>query len=214
MRYTGIPIPESLINNNTLISILILVSVVVLILIKQRQSLFVSSLYNLYSNNSFLTGKITISDQIQQYSLLALSLFGVSLFFAHTIQLQSLSWNGIGYLFTMLAAYFVIKLIAMQVYLRLFFGSHIKEFIYKYISLTIALGLNCFAAFILLKYAPLIPATFLYGYMLLIAITYTLSVFYILFRHFFYSFALILHLILYLCTLEIMPILIAIKWAL
>lgn len=212
MRYTGIPLPENTIHNDTLISTIILISVVILLLIKQRQSLFTSLLSNLYSNNSFLTGKITFADQLQQYTLLAVSLLGTSLFIAYT--LHTFYWQSIAYLFALLVTYMGLKIIAMQAYLKLFFGHNIQEFTYKYVTLTILLGINCFLVFILLKYAPLIPVHFLYGYVLLIALTYMLSVFYILFRHFFYRISLIFHLILYLCTLEILPILVVLKWAL
>lgn len=212
MRYAGIPLPADIINNNLLISTLVLISMVMLLLLRERQSLFISSLQSVFSNEIFFAGKITFGDQLQQNLLLVLSLVGISFFSASTLYAHP-SWSNIGLILAGLILFFLLKIGIMQAYFRLFFGKRIQEFMYKYTSLTIVFGISCFIAFLLQLYAPLVPQLLLHSFLVFMLVIYSLSVTYILFRHFFNRPCLIFHFILYLCTLEILPILILLKWA-
>ena len=212
-RHVGIPLTDTLLNSDTSVSISFLVCISILLLFKQRNSIFSASLQSVFTGDLFFIGKITIGDQIQQYILLLLSLFGISLLGAYTLKAEQCSWSIIGIGFAGITTYMLFKIILMQAYFRLFFGNRIQTFIYKYISLTIMVGIVCFFAFIILLYAPLIPSTIIYVLIAAILLAYAVSIFYILFRHFFCRGDLIFHFILYLCTLEILPLLFLIKWA-
>lgn len=213
MRHAGIPLPEHVINNDLLFGILLLISMSMLLLLRNRQSLFTSSLHSIYDNNLFFAGKITMGDQLQQYTLLTLSIVGIS-FFATRVLYHQPSWQAIGITFTGICLYFLIKLCLMQGYFRLFFGNNIQEFMYKYTSLNIVLGIGCFVAYIGLIYAPLIPPICFYTFLVFLSVIFFISITYILFQHFFNRPCLIFHFILYLCTLELLPVLLLVKWAL
>ncbi len=212
-RHIGIPLTETLLNSDLLISISLLMCFVTLLLLKQRNSIFYASLQSIFSGELFFTGKITIGDQVQQYFLLLISLFGISMLGAYSLPNTPFSWTLIGSLFTALSAFILVKVLIMQAYFRLLFTTRIQTFMYRYISLTIVVGMACFFAFILLVYAPVIPPAIIYVLLGIVLCVYILSVFYILFKHFFCRVGLIFHFILYLCTLEILPVLFFIKWA-
>ncbi len=210
-RHLGIPLYHASINSDLIIAVTLAVCFAIILLIKQRNSIFISSLKSLFSSDLFFTGKITTSDHLQQYSLLLLSSFGASLLGLHIPNVPA-TYSTVGLIFLGILGFFLLKILLMQLYFRLFFRSRIQLFIFQYISIAVAWGIGCLIGFILLQFAPLISPVFTYFLLLITSILYQLTVFYILFRHFFGRVDLIFHFILYLCTLELMPIFLLAKW--
>lgn len=211
-RHIGIPLYQSPVDNDFIIVVTVMVCLAIITLIRQRNSIFITSLQRLLSSDLFFVGKITVSDHLQQYALLILSTLGASLLCLQLPIFPAPTYSTIGMLFGGILSFFLLKAIVMQMYFRLFFSNRIQLFIFQYISISITWGICCFLGFILLQFAPLIPPAFSYTILLISSILYQLTVFYILFRHFFCRIDLIFHFILYLCTLELMPIFFLLKW--
>lgn len=211
-RHIGIPLYQSPIDNDFIIVVSVMVCLAIIALIRQRNSIFIVSLQRLFSSDLFFVGKITLSDHFQQYALLFLSTIGASLLCLHIPIVPAPTYATIGMLFGGTLGFFLLKVMLMQLYFRLFFSNRIQLFIFQYISIFIAWGICCFLGFILLHFSPLIPPIFSYVILATASILYQLTVFYILFRHFFSRIDLIFHFILYLCTLELMPIFFLLKW--
>ena len=213
MRHIGIPLPPMAVQPDVQMGIILFISMAMLLLLRNRQSLFVSSLRSIYDKNLFFAGKITMGDQVQQYTLLILSITGFSLLATHQLYAQP-TWGTMGLIFAGICLYYLLKIGIMQTYFRFFFGNNVLEFLYKYTSLTIVMGIGCFGAYIGLTYAPLVPNILLYTLLVFLSVIYFLSIIYILFQHFFNRPCLIFHFILYLCTLELLPVLLLVKWVL
>lgn len=211
MRHTGIPLPEPLINNDLLICFVAGLGIAMLVLLKQPRSLVFTSLAGIISNDAFYAKNATIGDHIKHYILLALSIIGISLYATKsflptqfsTIQISTI---GIG-----ISGYLLAKLLLMNGYFRLFFGAKSRELIYQYISLIITLGFVCFAGYVLLQFSPSIPSIVIHAIIGLTSIVCALLIIYILFKDFFNKVFLFFHFILYLCTFEILPVLVVLK---
>ncbi len=211
MRYPGIPLPEPTINNDLLTSIIVVLGVSMLVLLKQPRSLVLSSISGIISNDSFFAKNATIGDHIKHYILLVISLLGLSFYAVQLYQPFAYKWEQIGFTFLAFCSFFAIKLILMNIYFRALFGKKYRELIYQYISLIIIIGFGGLFGYILLQYAPLFPPIIVHACIAIICLCCALLEFYILIKDFFNRAFLIIHFILYLCTLEIMPLLIIAK---
>lgn len=207
MRHEGIPLPEPIIANDLIISIVVAISVAILVLLKQNRCLVFSSLRSLLNEDDyFFIKNATAGDFFQHYTLLLCSIIGTSLY-AATIFTPQPTWEHIGFIALGITAFLFLKTLAMYCYFSLFFGKKAKSFTQQYISLTIVLGTCCFIGYILLQFAPSIPPIGIHISIAIIGVIYYLSILCILIRDFFNRLHLIFHFILYLCTLEILPIL-------
>jgi hypothetical protein len=207
MRHAGIPLPEPLINNDLLIGIVVTLGVAMLVLLKQPRSLVLSSLAGVITTDGFFAKNATIGEYAKHYILLVLSVLGLSLYATKLFTPLQFEWKQIGLTFIGICSFLVVKLLLMNVYFRLFFGKKSRELLYQYISLIIIIGIVAYFGYTLLQYAPLIPPIIIHTIIGIICVCCALLVIYILFKDFFNRPYLFFHFILYLCTLEILPIL-------
>ena len=212
MRHTGIPLPEPLINNDLLIVLVVLLSIAMLVPLKREKSLVYTSIASIFNRDPFFAKNATIGDHIQHYMLLFFSIVGLSLYAIQSIKPLHFTWTEVGLCSAGISSFVITKLLLMHIYFSLFFGKMSRMLIYQYISLIITLGIAGFIGFIFLRYAPLIPPAFIHGITGTISLCCGLTVIFVLLRDFFNRACLFFHFILYLCTLEILPILAAIKW--
>ena len=212
MRHIGIPLPEPLINYDMLIGLVVIVGVAMLVLLKQPRSLAITSIASIFNNDTFFAKNATIGDHVKHYILLALSIIGASLFIAKLFIPNHFCVPLIGNIALSICCFLGAKLVLMTSYFSLFFGRRHKTLIYQYISLIIVLGFTCYIGYVLLQFSPFIPLPFILTIVAIIGLCITLAMIYILLKDFFNRGYLIFHFILYLCTLEILPILAIIKW--
>lgn len=212
MRHIGIPLPEPLINYDMLLGLVVILGVAMLVLLKQPRSLVIASIASIFNNDTFFAKNATIGDHAKHYILLTLSIIGSSLLATKLIFPSQFSLVQIGIIAIGIGSFLAIKILLMTAYFSLFFGVRYKTLIYQYISLVIVLGFTCYLGYILLQFSPLIPLPLILTIIAIIGICITLAMIYILLKDFFNRGYLIFHFILYLCTLEILPILAIIKW--
>ena len=212
MRHIGIPLPEPLINYDMLIGLVVIVGVAMLVLLKQPRSLAITSIASIFNNDTFFAKNATIGDHVKHYILLALSIVGASLFITKLFIPNHFCIPLIGKIALSICCFLGAKLVLMTSYFSLFFGRRHKTLIYQYISLIIVLGFTCYIGYVLLQFSPFIPLPFILTIVAIIGLCITLAMIYILLKDFFNRGYLIFHFILYLCTLEILPILAIIKW--
>jgi hypothetical protein len=212
MRHIGIPLPEPLINYDMLIGLVVIVGVAMLVLLKQPRSLAITSIASIFNNDTFFAKNATIGDHVKHYILLALSIVGASLFINKLFIPNHFCIPLIGKIALSICCFLGAKLFLMTSYFSLFFGRRHKTLIYQYISLIIVLGFTCYIGYVLLQFSPFIPLPFILTIVAIIGLCITLAMIYILLKDFFNRGYLIFHFILYLCTLEILPILAIIKW--
>ncbi len=120
-------------------------------------------------------------------------------------------WHIFGYLALFISLYFAAKYIVLRMYLFTFFTSIKKNAIKQYFSIIFYTGLIGFYVFIALVFTPNnIHYYVLFSYTIVVVLMVLLT-FYVLYRTFFNKIDLIFYFILYLCTLEILPLLLLIK---
>lgn len=212
MRHTGIPLYEPLIQNDLLIGGIILLGIFMLALLKQPRSLALTSLQGIFNDDHFFAKNATIGDHVKHYLLLILSIIGISLVITKHFSTY-VTWSNLSTICLYICSFIAAKLLAMNFYFRLFFGKRSREFLYQYVSLIIIIGLFCYMGYVIMQFSPLIPPIIVIATIGVISICCNLLVFYILLKDFFNKSFLTFHFILYLCTLEILPILVVIKWA-
>lgn len=207
MRHNGVPIPELLVDNNLLIGIVVLVGITILLLLTQPRSLLKNSITSLFSHSDYWAKNATAGDSFKHYFLFLISIIGTSLYASKVFMPQYFTWEKIGFIYLGICSFFFIKIILTRLYLNLFFGRSSQLYTLHYINLSILLGIASYVSFVFLHFSPLITPIIIHVIMGLICLCYVLIFVYLLFKLFFNKACLFFHFILYLCTLEILPIL-------
>jgi hypothetical protein len=207
MRHSGIPLPEPVINNNLLIGIVVFLGLVILLLLTQPRSLLKNSIMGLSNHSDHWAKNATAGDLFRNYLLFLFSIAGLSLYASKVIMPQYITWEKIGIIYLGISVFLATKILLTHLYLKLFFGKDSQLYTFHYINLSILLGISSYVSFIFLQFSPFISPLIIHIVMAIISICYVLIFVYLLFKLFFNKACLFFHFILYLCTLEILPIL-------
>ncbi|NLK92953.1 MAG: DUF4271 domain-containing protein [Bacteroidales bacterium] len=121
------------------------------------------------------------------------------------------TWEIGGWLFVALFLYFFIKYILLKLYVYTFFSTTNSLAIRQYFSIIFYSGQLTFLFLLGILFSNEYVHIYLYYGVAILALLTLLSMFYIIYRTFFSKIHLVLYFILYLCTLEILPLCLLIK---
>lgn len=197
-------------NNLTIISIFLVVCVSLAYLFRIKDNFVFRQLINAFGYY-YRYQKLTLMEHSIQIFMLIIGLLGYSLLFLQTFVPHTFSYELFFILYAALLAFIMLKLTIMRMYFSCFYGKKSNNILNQYVRLVAIGGIFSFIAFILLRFTP--NATHIAWNVITIIfyIIISLSYCYLLFKYFFNRFELTLHFILYLCTLEILPLLVAYK---
>ena len=211
MRHSGIPLPEPLVDNNLLIGIVVFLGVATLLLLTQPRSLLKNSIASFFSHSDYWAKNATAGDLFKHHSLFFICIAGMSLYASKVFMPQYFTWEKMGFIYLGVSVFFILKITLTRLYLSLFFGKNSQLYTLHYINLSILLGIAAYVSFVFLHFSPLINPVIIHVIMGIISSCYVLFFAYLLFKLFFNKACLFFHFILYLCTLEILPILVIAK---
>lgn len=155
--------------------------------------------------------KLTLGEHIIQTSSLIIGLIGFSFLFSEYLLPNTFNMVQFVTILSMILVFILLKLLCMKIYFSCFYGIRSNNIINQYIRLISIAGILSFFTFILLKYTPeeihIIWNILIIIFYIIISVSYC----YLLFKYFYNRIELSLHFILYLCTLEILPVIVAQK---
>lgn len=197
-------------SNLTIISIFLAVCVSLTFLFRIKDNFVFRQLVNAFGYY-YRYQKLTFREHSIQIFTMVIGLLGYSLFFLQTAKPFIFSYKLFLIFYAVLSVALMLKLTIMRVYFSCFYGKKANTILNQYVRLLGLGGIFSFITFILLRFTP--EATHIVWNILTIIFYVTISVSYcyLLFKYFFGRLELTLHFILYLCTLEILPLLVAYK---
>ena len=197
-------------SNITIISIFLAVCISLTYLFKEKDNFVFRQLVSAFGYY-YRYQKLTFREHFIQSFILIIGLLGYSLFFLQHVVPFTFSSKLFFIFCTVLLVFVMLKLTIMRMYFSCFYGKEANNILNQYVRLIAIGGIFSFIAFILLRFTP--ETTHIVWNILTIIfyIIISLSYCYLLFKYFFNRFELTLHFILYLCTLEILPLLVAYK---
>jgi hypothetical protein len=197
-------------SNITIISIFLAVCISLTYLFKEKDNFVFRQLVSAFGYY-YRYQKLTFREHFIQSFILIIGLLGYSLFFLQHVVPFTFSSKLFFIFCTVLLVFVMLKLTIMRMYFSCFYGKEANNILNQYVRLIAIGGIFSFIAFILLRFTP--ETTHIVWNILTIIfyIIISLSYCYLLFKYFFNRFELSLHFILYLCTLEILPLLVAYK---
>jgi hypothetical protein len=195
-------------SNITIISIFLAVCISLTYLFKEKDNFVFRQLVSAFGYY-YRYQKLTFREHFIQSFILIIGLLGYSLFFLQHVVPFTFSSKLFFIFCTVLLVFVMLKLTIMRMYFSCFYGKEANNILNQYVRLIAIGGIFSFIAFILLRFTP--ETTHIVWNILTIIfyIIISLSYCYLLFKYFFNRFELSLHFILYLCTLEILPLLVA-----
>lgn len=197
-------------SNITIISIFLAVCISLTYLFKEKDNFVFRQLVSAFGYY-YRYQKLTFREHFIQSFILIIGLLGYSLFFLQHVVPFTFSTKLFFIFCTVLLVFIMLKLTIMRMYFSCFYGKKANNILNQYVRLIAIGGVFSFIAFVLLRFTP--EATHIVWDILTIIfyIIISLSYCFLLFKYFFNRFELTLHFILYLCTLEILPLLVAYK---
>jgi hypothetical protein len=195
-------------SNITIISIFLAVCISLTYLFKEKDNFVFRQLVSAFGYY-YRYQKLTFREHFIQSFILIIGLLGYSLFFLQHVVPFTFSSKLFFIFCAVLLVFVMLKLTIMRMYFSCFYGKEANNILNQYVRLIAIGGIFSFIAFILLRFTP--ETTHIVWNILTIIfyIIISLSYCYLLFKYFFNRFELSLHFILYLCTLEILPLLVA-----
>ncbi len=216
-NFAGIPKVTSFFHSDIVISsfIVIFLALCIILFLDRRSKIrYIGNIFS--SKNTSASIRITAKEQIRVifFGIVAVIGYGGLLFFVLTKgdteyitnPWQMLSLIGIGF-----TGVFLIKYIILKLYIFAFFSERESTGIRQYFSIIFALGAIAFLTLVGLVFSSEAIHPFLYKGFLILMIISLLLTFYALLKTFFNQINLLLYFILYLCTLEILPLLMFFK---
>ncbi len=197
-------------SNLTIISIFLVVCILLTYLFKIKDNFVFRQLVSAFGYY-YRYQKLTLREHSIQIFTLIVGLLGYSLFFLQQIKPFTFSYELFFVFYAALLSFVIIKLLCMRLYFSCFYGKKSNNILNQYTRLISIGGIFSFIMFVFLRFSP--EATHLV-WISLALVSYViifLSYCYLLFKYFFGRLELILHFILYLCTLEILPLLVVQK---
>ncbi|MBO4370009.1 MAG: DUF4271 domain-containing protein [Paludibacteraceae bacterium] len=208
MTFQGIPVNESFFHSNLMVSIiLVFIFYICTAFYIERQSGSLKTLGPLFGT---ATRRLTLQEILRRGILLCFSILGYSLFFA-TLLKDGGHWEIIGATSGVFAAFLLFKFLVLSVFLSTFFPTSRTLFISLYFTSILIFGIFLFFAFIGLQFMPQflhLPILIIVAIGVVVLCTWLLITF---FKTFFGQSRYIFHFILYLCTLEILPMMVFVK---
>ena len=197
-------------TNLTIISIFLVVCVALAYLFRIKDNFVFRQLVNAFGYY-YRYQKLTFREHTIQIFTIVIGILGYSLFFLQLAQPYIFSYNLFFIFYAMLLAFLMLKLTIMRAYFSCFYSKKANTILNQYVRLVSLGGIFSFIAFILLRFTPEDTHIIWNSLTIIFYIIISLSYCYLLFKYFFSRFELTLHFILYLCTLEILPLLVAYK---
>ncbi|MBP5318704.1 MAG: DUF4271 domain-containing protein [Paludibacteraceae bacterium] len=150
---------------------------------------------------------LTLREIIRRGLLLIFAVFGYSFFFTNLLK-DGGHWQVIGISAGVFVSFLVFKYLLLSVYLATFFPKARTNFVSQYFTMILFFGLFLFLAFIGLQFMPQpvhLPILAIVAIGVLVLCGWLL---YLFFKTFFNKSQYFFYFILYLCTLEILPLMI------
>lgn len=197
-------------SNITIISIFLAVCISLTYLFKEKDNFVFRQLVSAFGYY-YRYQKLTLREHSIQIFITVIGLLGYSLLFLQQVQPQTFSVENFFIFYAILSVFLLLKLTIMRVYFSCFYGKKSNNILNQYVRLVAIGGIFSFIMFIFLRFTPEITHI---AWIVLTIIFYAIVAFsycYLLFKYFFSRLELTLHFILYLCTLEILPLLVAQK---
>jgi hypothetical protein len=154
---------------------------------------------------------LTFREHFIQGFTFFIGMIGFSLLLSEYFQPYTFSYSTFLIFCAAILAYVLIKVLCMRVYFSCFYGKRANNILNQHIRLVGLAGIISFVCFIFVRFTPVSTHVVWYAIAILSYVLIALSYCYLLFKYFFNRFELTLHFILYLCTLEILPLLVAYK---
>lgn len=197
-------------SNITIISIFLAVCISLTYLFKEKDNFVFRQLVSAFGYY-YRYQKLTFREHFIQSFILIIGLLGYSLFFLQHVVPFTFSSKLFFIFCTVLLVFVMLKLTIMRMYFSCFYGKEANNILNQYVRLIAIGGIFSFIAFILLRFTPETIHIVWNVLTIVFYVIISLSYCYLLFKYFFNRFELTLHFILYLCTLEILPLLVAYK---
>ncbi|NCC98099.1 MAG: DUF4271 domain-containing protein [Bacteroidia bacterium] len=208
-RFDGIPRTQDFFKNDIFISLILLFAVFISLIIASQRKARVKYLDNLLNtNNNQQT--LTIREYGDQLILGIFAIIGYSLLACECFFGKG-NWETLGLCAGGFILFLIAKYTLLYLYMRTFFPTEQTRIVKLYETLLNITGLIAFFGYICVVFMPHVFLPYIYALLILIAVTFCIIVIYIFFTRFFNKYGLILRFILYLCTLEILPIAVLIK---
>lgn len=209
IRFDGIPRVQEFFKNDIFISLILLFAVFIGLIISSQRKARIKYLDKLLNaNNKQQT--LTIREYGDQLVLGIFAIIGYSLFACESFFGKG-NWETLGICAGGFVLFLIAKYTLLYWYIRTFFPTKQTRIVKLYETLLNLTGLIAFCGYVCVVFMPHIFLPYIYGLLILIAVAFCVTVIYIFFTRFFNKHGLILRLILYLCTLEILPIAVLIK---
>lgn len=196
--------------NITIISIFLVICVLLTLMFKEKDNFVFRQLVSAFGYY-YRYQKLTLGEHIIQTSSLIIGLIGFSFLFSEYLLPNTFNMVQFVTILSMILVFILLKLLCMKIYFSCFYGIRSNNIINQYIRLISIAGILSFFTFILLKYTPeeihIIWNILIIIFYIIISVSYC----YLLFKYFYNRIELSLHFILYLCTLEILPVIVAQK---
>lgn len=196
--------------NITIISIFLVICVLLTLMFKEKDNFVFRQLVSAFGYY-YRYQKLTLGEHIIQTSSLIIGLIGFSFLFSEYLLPNTFNMVQFVTILSMILVFILLKLLCMKIYFSCFYGIRSNNIINQYIRLISIAGILSFFTFILLKYTPEEIHIIWNILIIIFYIIISLSYCYLLFKYFYSRIELSLHFILYLCTLEILPVIVAQK---
>ena len=155
--------------------------------------------------------QLTPQEILRRGLLLVYAVIGSSLFFVTLLGEDGASWKAIGITAAAFTAFMCVKLLMLSTFMATFFPRKRSLFVSQYLTLVLYFGLFLFAAFAGLHFTPQalhLPILVVVAAGVLAMCAWLL---YLFFKTFFDQGGYFFYFILYLCTLEILPLMLLFK---
>ena len=199
-------------SNNVIISIFLAVCISLTYLFKEKDNFVFRQLVSAFGYY-YRYQKLTFREHFIQGFTFFIGVIGFSLLLSQYFQPYTFSFSTFLIFCAAILGYVFVKMLCMRMYFSCFYDKRANNILNQHIRLLGIAGIISFVCFIFLKFTPEITHVIWYAITLLSYILISLSYCYLLFKYFFNRIELTLHFILYLCTLEILPLLVAYKAA-
>ena len=197
-------------SNNVIISIFLAVCISLTYLFKEKDNFVFRQLVSAFGYY-YRYQKLTFREHFIQGFTFFIGVIGFSLLLSQYFQPYTFTFSTFLIFSAAILGYVLVKVLCMRVYFSCFYGKRANNILNQHIRLVGIAGIISFVCFIFVRFTPETIHIIWYVITILSYILISLSYCYLLFKYFFNRFELSLHFILYLCTLEILPLLVAYK---
>lgn len=197
-------------NNIAIISIFLVVCASLTYLFKEKDNFVFRQLVSAFGYY-YRYQKLTFREHFIQGFTFFIGMIGFALLLSQYSQGNTFSYSTFLLFCAAILAFILLKVLCMRVYFSCFYGKRANNILNQHIRLVGIAGIISFVCFIFIRFTPETTHIIWYVITILSYILISLSYCYLLFKYFFNRFELSLHFILYLCTLEILPLLVAYK---